>query len=468
MKVSLNLALREWRAVRCEEIRRGLPTGSLHPKILGGLPGSFDISRFPKMAIYHLENMLKDKVVLIRCDFNGTVESGKVKSLKRVELALPTIKFVLEKGARQVILLSHNGQPKKEKEGGLTPSQIKEKLTLTPLKEVLAEKLALPVEFIDLPLKGKLTSSAKVILVENTRFDSRDESKDLKEQEAYASEILDFVSPDIYVLDGFSVAHREQASVTLLAEVIRKRGKLAVAGHLLAVEYTFLIEKLVNNPEHPFVVFLGGAKVSGEDGKLTYVKRLLSKVDKLIIGGAMAYPFLKALGFNPGKDPLAGREERDKELKEDIKEAGELLKSLGAEKLIIPKVLIGEDKRVVDLEKEEAPHDFVMRDVVLTSIVEEIKKTFKVATAFFNGPFGVFEKGYTEGTFAILDFLSELTEGGATTVVGGGETLDAKKAYEKSGKKAKLTHETSGGGASMQLIRDGTLPGFEVLSSKEA
>lgn len=443
------------------------------PKSAGG--SNINASSFQKRTLGDIVQQLGDATVLMRCDFNGVVENGRIVDLTRLKAALPSIKFVLDSGAKQVVLLSHNGRPKELKKKSKSESEITFALTLGPLKQVLAEHLPVgtSVDFID-PKSVKsnsidgnieLFSRAKVVLLENTRFDERDQSKKPGELKAYAEEIIDFVKPDIYVLDGFSVAHREQGSVTWPAEVMKERGKPAVAGDLLVKEYTFLIDKLVNNPKQPFVVFMGGVKVSGSEGKLIFIEKLLHKVDKLVIGGAMLYAFLLELGKDPGKDPLAGKKGREDELAQDRATVRELLFHPEASKLIIPRTLIGAGNSKIDLKKDDyVPVDFVMRDIEVDQVLKDLGSNYK--TVFFNGPFGVFEEGFTEGSFAIYRYMSGLAQKGAVTVIGGGQTGEALELYEKEEAKANITWRTTGGGASMELLRHGTLPGFEALSDK--
>ena len=424
-----------------------------------------------RMSVYDLaKNKIEGKIVTIRTDFNGTADSGKIKSETRIDAALPTIKYMLDNGAKQIILLSHNGRPQEELKKGTPLDKVAKKNTLEPVAENLTRKLGLPVAFVKMEADKENASIARVIVSENSRLDPRDQSENVSEQAAYAMEITRYYKPDIFVMDGFSVTHRDEADTTVLARLMREAGKPAVAGHQLVKEYDFLINKLVKNPKGPFVVFLGGAKVSGPEGKMVFIKKLMEKADKVVIGGAMAYPFLVALGMKPGKNPLGIDEVAQNNLKNDVEAARELLADPAAKgKLVIPNTLIGADHSKLTVSQEEAPANFVMRDVSMAGTLAQIKQEIPlVGTVFFNGPFGVFEDFQSQGTNEIFMFMSWATRSGAITVIGGGETDKAAKQYKNViGGEPVLTHKTTGGGASAELIRFGTLPGFEAMDKKE-
>ncbi|MDD4179733.1 MAG: phosphoglycerate kinase [Candidatus Margulisbacteria bacterium] len=433
---------------------------------------------FTKKTMYDVP--MQGKKVLIRADFNGTADKGGIKSETRIDAALDTIRYCLEHGAAQVILVSHNGRPNDEVKKGLTPEKIKSNLTLKPVANNLARKLGVAVGFAELERGQQIISDARVILIENSRLDARDESKKEEERLAYATEMIEALNPDIYIVDGFSVAHRDQASTTGLAKVMRQLGRPVVAGKLMIKEYSFFIDQL-DKPKQPFVVVMGGAKVSGPDGKLVLIKKLLKKADRIVLTGAMLYPFLIALGLKAGNNPLGAKasataaeaEMARTNLANDIAAAKELLSDPDAKKkLVIPKTLIGEGHQVVDVLKQNIPEGFTMRDVHMEAALEwviselESGKT-KIQTVLFNGPAGVFEKNYVLGTSHILSFISDRTKNGATTVIGGGETDKAHKLHEQLFGKVAITHKTTGGGASTELVRDGSLPAFEVLDARE-
>ncbi|MFH0887162.1 MAG: phosphoglycerate kinase [bacterium] len=409
--------------------------------------------------------------VLMRVDFNGTTENGTLKSTKRIETALPSIRYALDNGASQVILMSHNG---KTMDIEVSP----EKFSLAPAAPYLAEQLGIKADFIH-GFKNPVKSDARVVLMENTRGDSRDEAEKEDEDKkiairmSYAQEIIAATNPGIYVLDGFSVSHRDQASVTLPAMLMKQAGKPAVAGNLLYTEYTTFVEKIINNPQHPFLAFLGGAKV---DTKMPMLSALLPNVEGIVVGGAMAFPFMLEKGMKvEGIDPFSTKDDRQKELSEERERAHLILSGPNAHKVIIPTLVVGPDKNVIDILKDPIPANFTMKDIMITDIAAQLAAA-GYKTIFFNGTFGAFEEklgGYTAGTYEVFRFMSRETEKRAFTVVGGGDTMDALKGLKKIDKSIKFSHETDGGGASGELLALGfdgrahEFPGYKCLSDKQ-
>ncbi|MEA3493026.1 MAG: phosphoglycerate kinase [Candidatus Margulisiibacteriota bacterium] len=422
-------------------------------------------STFKKLSIYDLGSRIKGKRVLIRCDFNGTAKNGEIFSPTRIDAALDTIKHVMEQGASQIVLLSHNGRNKQIKAEG------EGVYTLEPVAQYLTGQLGIKVDFV----KGfgkPLTSQAGVVLMGNTRADARDEAKDPAANKAYAEEILATTNPDVYIIDGFSVCHRDQASVTWPAKLMKEQGKAAVAGHLLAEEYKFFIDSVVNNPQKPFLVFLGGAKV---ESKLPILEALLANVDQIVIGGAMAFPFMLEKGYKvEAMDPFASREGRAEELSRERVIAGRILQGINGPKVIIPTQIVGRDRTIIDIDsKDPAPEGFVMKDILATELFSGLQAV-GYKTIFFNGTFGAYEEklgGHVEGTNAVLSFMGDQTKKGAITIPGGGDTITVLKGLRKI-REVSFYHETTGGGASGSLITLGfagdpeSLPGFACLTDK--
>lgn len=382
------------------------------------------------------------KKVLVRCDFNVPIdkENGTITDNRRIRAALPTINYLLSNNAK-VILCSHLGRPKGE---------FNEKYSLRPVAEELSKLLGKDV-ILSKDVVGedaqRLTSEIKtgeVVLLENVRFHAEEEKND----PIFAKKLASFAN--IYVNDAFGTAHRAHASTAGVAEYLP-----AVSGFLIEKELEFLGSSL-ENPERPFAAILGGAKVSD---KIGVIENLLSKVDTLLIGGGMAYTFYKAKGHNIGSSIC----------EDDKIELAKALLQKAEEKGI--KLLLpidnhvsseysndGEDK-IID--GEEIPDGFMALDIGPKTI-EEYKKAIKDAkTVLWNGPLGVteFEK-YVEGTRAIA---TALANSDAVTVIGGG---DSAAAVEKMGLADKITHISTGGGASLEFLEGKILPGIACLNDK--
>lgn len=393
------------------------------------------------------EGKFSDKRVLLRLDLNVPIgKGGEVKDTSRVDASLPTIKYLLDQGAK-VIILSHLGRP----DGKRNPEY-----SLYPLKGALEERLGRKVGFIeDFLSEEALDQSSKlkkgeVLLLENLRFDPDEEKP--KSDQGFAKKLARL--GDCYVDDAFGCAHRAHSSIVDLPRLFKGN---AYAGFLLLNEVKFLGEAL-QDPKHSFLALIGGAKVST---KLGVLKSLLGKVDTLAIGGAMAFTFLKAKGFQLGNSPV------ETSL---IEEAKDLLKKFQEAnvKVLLPSDLIITDSlepakqgRMIEV-KEGIPDGFFGVDIGENTI-----KTFQEAmsgakTIFWNGPMGIFEVPFfANGTKKIAEaFL----ESGAITVAGGGETVSAIKEC-KLAKKA--THLSTGGGASLEFLEFGTLPGLEALRTKK-
>ena len=397
---------------------------------------------------------LKGKKVLVRCDFNVPMEDGKITDDARIAAAIPTIKYLMDRGAK-VILCSHLGRPK---------GQVNEKYSLKPVANDLTEKLGTNVKFAS-DVTGESAKSVtsglsdgEVALLENVRFDSREEKND----DTLSVELAN-LSDGIYVNDAFGAAHRAHSSTAGVAEHVDE----AVAGYLMKNEIEFLNGTL-ENPEKPFVAILGGAKVSD---KIGVIKNLLDKVDEILIGGGMAYTFLKAKGNNIG-DSLC---EEDK--LNEAKEIMEMAKEKGV-KLVLPEDTVITPKQKEDDEKdfieylETAPDKIVSSDNIPEGwqgvdvgprtgriFAEELKGK---KTILWNGPLGVCEVDkYSIGTEQVAEAISQTD---AISIVGGG---DSAAAIHKLGLDDSFTHISTGGGASLELLEGKKLPGLECLDNRE-
>ena len=383
------------------------------------------------------------KKVLVRCDFNVPLDSetGKITDNRRIRAALPTINYLLDNNAK-VILCSHLGRPK----GEVTP-----KYSLKPVAEELSKllnkKVTLAKDVIGEDAE-KLTSNMEngdIILLENVRFHKEEEKNDPE----FAKKLASFA--EIYVNDAFGTAHRAHASTAGVADYLP-----AVSGFLIEKELEFLGSSL-ENPERPFVAILGGAKVSD---KIGVIENLLEKVDTLLIGGGMAYTFYKAQGHGIGTS-ICEEDKLDlaKEILEKAKQKGVNLLLPVDNHVSSEYSNDGESKFV---ESTEIPEGFMGLDIGPKTI-EDFKNVIKTAkTILWNGPLGVseFDK-FAEGTKQIAKALAESN---AVTIIGGG---DSAAAIEKMGLADKMTHISTGGGASLEFLEGKVLPGIACLDDKE-
>ena len=380
---------------------------------------------------------LKGQRVLMRVDFNVPMQEGKVTDDKRIRASLPTIKYVLDQGA-SLILMSHLGRPK----GGPDPA-----FSLRPAAEVLSSQLGIPVKMAADTVGAEVEAMAKelkpgeVLMLENTRFHAGEEKNDLELAKQMAA------LADVYVNDAFGSAHRAHSSTEGVARFLP-----AVSGFLMEQELEYL-GRAVSNPEHPYVAILGGAKISD---KISVVETLLSKADKLIIGGGMANTFLAAKGHNM-QDSLV--ETASIETAKSIMDRSGDKLLLPADALIADKFEAEATTQVVDVDK--IPPGWRMMDIGPKSI-EAFKAALRDAELIvWNGPMGVFEMPkFAEGTFAIARMLAD---SGATTVIGGGDSASAVK---KAGVAKQMTHVSTGGGASLEFLEGKELPGVAALMDK--
>ncbi len=393
---------------------------------------------------------VKDKKVLVRVDFNVPIKDGVIGDDNRIVAVLPTIKYIIENGGK-AILLSHLGRIKSDED--------KKSLSLAPVAKRLGELLEKPVTFVP-SNEGKEVEDAinnmkdgDVVVLENTRFQDidndfgkRESKNDPKLGEYWAS------LGDVFVNDAFGTAHRSHASNVGIATAMKAAGKPAAAGFLLEKEIKFL-GNAVANPVHPFVTILGGAKVSDKIGVIT---NLIPKADHIIIGGGMAYTFLKAQGHNIGKSLV----EDDK-----VEFAKELLEKAG-DKLVLPIDHVAATEFNNDAASEVVGQDIPDNEMGLDigpKTIELFKKTLEGAkTVVWNGPMGVFEMpNFAKGTLEVGRALADLPD--ATTIVGGGDSTAAAK---QLGIAPKLTHISTGGGASLEYLEGKELPGIACVSDK--
>ncbi len=432
-----------------------------------------------KMSVKDLKD-LKGKHVLVRCDFNVPMKDGVITDENRINGALPTIKYLMEQGAK-VILCSHMGKPhsifsdevklnkkdKKKVEAGETTAEaviekaLKEepkKLTLAPvakrLGELLGGKVAFAADVVGTDAQAKVAAckEGECVLLENLRFHWEEEKKDLE----FCKKLASYC--DIYVNDAFGTAHRSHASTAAIVEY--GLVKTAVCGFLIEKELTVMADSL-EHPVHPFVAILGGAKVAD---KLNVISNLLEKCDTLIIGGGMAYTFLKAQGGSVGTSLVD--EEKIDYCKEMIAKA----KKSGKELLLpVDTVITGGFPDPIDapVEIETVPSDKIPADKMGLDIGAETRKLFAekikgAKTVIWNGPMGVFENPtLAAGTIAVAQAMADAE--GATTIVGGG---DSAAACTTLGFADKITHISTGGGASLELFEGKVLPGIACLNDK--
>lgn len=375
---------------------------------------------------------------LVRVDFNVPVQNGVVTDDTRIRAALPTIRYLREKGAR-VVLLSHFGRPK----GGPDPQ-----FSLRPVVRPMESLLGAPVAFLDdpageaaVPFTRRMTRGS-VALGENTRFYPGEESNDPDLARRFAS------LGDLYVNDAFGSAHRAHASTEGVAHLL----KPAVAGFLMEKELAYLGQALTS-PKRPFVAVLGGAKVSG---KIDLIEALLPKVDQILIGGAMACTFFKAMGLEVGKSLV----------EEDRIEMAKALMARAGNKLVLPLGgVVAPELRpgitAITVPREKVPAGFAIYDIDPVTVKDFCQRIVSAGTVLWNGPMGVFETvPFDSGTRAIAFAMAEASGRGAITVVGGG---DSAAAVTQAGLADKMSHVSTGGGASLEFLEGKVLPGVAAL-----
>lgn len=385
------------------------------------------------------DDQLRGKRALVRVDFNVPIDAhGQVGDDTRIRAALPTIRYLLEHGVARVILLSHLGRPKGKPEP---------KYSLEPVARRLAELLPHhEVGFVESTDTDEAMKASRhgppVLLLENTRFLGGEETNDERLSRALAE------LGDVYVNDAFGSAHRAHASTEGVARYL----KPAVAGLLMEAELQYLGTAL-GNPARPYVAVLGGAKISG---KIDVIQNLLPKVDRLIIGGAMACTFFKAMGLETGKSLV--EEDRVAMAKELLASGGKKLE-LPVDAAVAPS--LDEETKSHSVKRDSIPPNEGMYDIGPESARRFAEIIAGAKTIVWNGPMGVFETPpFDAGTRAVADSMARATRRGATTVVGGG---DSAAAVVELGLENAMSHVSTGGGASLELLEGKTLPGVAAL-----
>jgi phosphoglycerate kinase len=395
-----------------------------------------------KLSIRDLE--MSGKRVFIRVDFNVPMDGAKIEDDTRIRETLPTLRLAIDRGAR-LVLASHLGRPK---------GKIDLKYSLAPVAARLSELLGRPVAFAgdcvgaDAEAKSKALRDGEVLLLENVRFHPQEEANDPEFSRRLAQ-----LCDQLFVCDAFGSSHRAHASVVGITTFVRQ----AAAGLLMEKELTYL-GKAVSNPDRPFVAILGGAKVSD---KIEVVQNLMKLADAMLIGGAMAYTFLKSQGLPVGKSLV----ENDK-----LDLARNLLEEARRRKfrfvLPVDHVLAespdSASTRVTDI--AQTPENLMGLDIGPKTIALFNQEIAAARTLVWNGPVGMFEKpAFAQGTLAIARAVAAASAAGATSIVGGGDSVAA---VERSGLASKISHISTGGGASLEFLAGKKLPGVEALTNK--
>jgi phosphoglycerate kinase len=384
-------------------------------------------------------DQLRGKRALVRVDFNVPLdEQRQITDDTRIRAAMPTIELLLDRGAR-VILLSHLGRPKGKPEQKYSLDAVGKRL-----HELLPKRRVCFVETTDSDEALKATHSASndVVLLENTRFLGGEEQNDQRLARGLA------MLGDVYVNDAFGSAHRAHSSTEGVAHSL----KPAVAGLLMEKELEYL-GRAVADPKRPFVAILGGAKISG---KIDVIENMLPKVDRMLIGGAMACTFFRAMGLETGKSLV--EEDRVDMARALLKKSGDKL-LLPVDAVVAPS--LENPKGARDVRRDDIPKDQAMFDIGPESVRLFHSEIAKAKTVIWNGPMGVFETPpFDAGTAKVAAFLAEATKRGATTIIGGG---DSAAAVAQLGLEDSMSHVSTGGGASLEFLEGKVLPGVAAL-----
>ncbi len=397
----------------------------------------------PKMTVEDLS--VQGRRVLMRVDFNVPLRDGEVANDKRIRAALPTIRHIIQQGGK-LILMSHLGRPKGER---------RPEMSLAPCAKVLAKHLGQPVTFVNNCIGPEAShavaqlAAGQILLLENLRFFAAE----TKNESAFARQLASL--GQVYVNDAFGTAHRAHASTEGVSHYIQP----CAAGFLMMKEFKYL-GQVLEAPQRPFVAILGGAKISG---KIEVIQHLLPKVDRLIIGGGMAYTFLRAKGLSVGRSLL----------EEDRVQLAQTLLDTAGDKLVLPvdcmvsdafDLKAGTAQALKTVHVSDIPNNSAGLDIGPESIDRFSEALSGAQTIVWNGPMGVFEiENTAKGTFEIAHLLARLTDQGATTVIGGG---DSAAAAEKAAVDDRISHISTGGGASLSFLEGRTLPGIAALTDR--
>jgi phosphoglycerate kinase len=390
------------------------------------------------------DDELKGKRALVRADFNVPLdESGQITDDTRIRAALPTLRLLLDRGARPVVL-SHLGRPKGKPNA---------KYSLKPVAARLGELMRVKVNFVAATETQEAVDATnalpqgEVLLLENTRFHAGEEANDSQLSQALAA------LGDLFVNDAFGAAHRAHASTAGVTQHLRP----SVAGLLMERELEYL-GRALSSPERPFVAILGGSKISG---KIDVIEQLLPKVDAMLIGGAMACTFFRAMGLETGKSLV---EEEKLELADQLIEKWGTRLTLPHDALVAPSMNDGARAHAVP--RDAIPRDEAMLDIGPKTAESYARAIASAKTVLWNGPMGVFETPpFDKGTMSIANAMAVATGKGATTIVGGG---DSAAAVAQAGLSEKMSHVSTGGGASLEFLEGRVLPGVEALDDRKS
>jgi phosphoglycerate kinase len=392
------------------------------------------------------DRTLSEGRVLVRVDFNVPLNDGRVSDDARIRATLPTLRYLLERNAC-IVLMSHLGRPK---------GKWADEYSLRPVAHALGQFLEIPVRLVsdvvgsDARDAVAAMKGGEIVMLENTRFLPGEETNDPH----LAEELAGLGS--VYVNDAFGAAHRAHASTVGAPEFMKREGKPAVAGLLMEAELRFLGGAL-SAPERPFVAVLGGAKISG---KIDVIEHLLPLVDRLLIGGAMANTFLRAMGHETG----------DSLVEEDRLEMAAMLLERAGDKLVLPTdAVIAEEADPASPTRpvgvDQVPAGWRILDIGPQTVSRFRTELESARTVVWNGPMGMFEvEPFRGGTDGVARAVADITRGGATTIIGGGDTAAA---VIEAGLESRMTHVSTGGGASLEFLEGRTLPGVAVLDDRE-